>query len=413
MSTSRFSLTPSSFVNSRILILLLCLLLLATALPFASQARLQSADDVSSTTAKRAFAAFVPGEVLVRFRSHTALAKNESRIATTLMRIEEGREIPMTIEQSDHAEIVEGLRVAHVAPEDTISAIETLNSRPDVLYAEPNYIRRKDMAPNDSRYGEQWALKNTGQVGGTNGADIHAEQAWETTTGSRNVVVGVVDEGIDINHPDLQANIWTNPAEVAGNGVDDDADGYVDDVHGYDFFHNKGTVYDGRPGDNDTDAHGTHVAGTIGAAGNNNQGVAGVNWQVSLMSLKILGKAGEAAAPSSVRITLRAYGYAKMMRDLWVSSGGTKGANVRVLNNSYGGEGRSQAEFDAINALNDSGILFVAAAGNDSTDNDMLPHYPAGYDAPNVVSVMATTRYGYSATFSNYGMRTVYLAAPG
>src|SRR5207253_1856128 len=121
---------------------------------------------------------------------------------------------------------------------------------------------------------------------GAAGADIKAEQAWDTTTGSRNIVVAVIDEGIDINHQDLQANIWTNPGEIPGNGIDDDGNGYVDDIHGYDFVHNDATVYDGAPGDNTTDAHGTHVAGTIGATGNNGTGVVGVNWQTSLMSLK-------------------------------------------------------------------------------------------------------------------------------
>lgn len=192
-------------------------------------------------------------------------------------------------------EIVTGLRIARVAPEETERAIEALRKRPDVIYAEPNYIHRKSVVPHDTFYGDQWSLKNTGQSGGVVGADIDAELAWNTTTGSRDVVVAVIDEGIDVSHPDLQANIWRNPGEIQGNGIDDDGNGYVDDLNGYDFFNNDATVFDG-PGTNPhgttIDAHGTHVAGTIGATGNNSLGVVGVNWQVSLMSLKFLGPDG-------------------------------------------------------------------------------------------------------------------------
>src|SRR5205085_11647526 len=193
------------------------------------------------------------------------------------------------------------------------------------------------------------------------------------------------------------------------NDGDDDGDGYVDDVNGFDFVHNDGTVFDGaNDATNEPDAHGTHVAGTIGAVGNNGVGVVGVNCEVSLMSLKFLGADGGTTSG-----LLRALAYAKLMRDRWVSSGGTQGANVRVTNNSYGGAGYSQAEFDAISALNDSGILFVAAAGNESEDNNTVPAYPATYDLPNVISVAALDRTDKLASFSNRGARTVHLGAPG
>src|SRR6185503_2558110 len=237
-----------------------------------------------------------------------------------------------------------------------------LKVRPDVLYAELNFIRRKEVVPNDPRYSEMWNLKNPGGGSAVAGADIKAEPAWNVTTGNGNMVVAVIDEGIDVNHQDLQANIWRNPGETAGNGIDDDANGFVDDVNGYDFVHSDGSVYDG-PGTNPDgtiiDLHGTHVAGTIGAVGNNGIGVVGVNWQASLMSLKFLGPDGGTTAD-----LLRALSYAKMMRDRWVNSGGTQGANIRVTNNSYGGGSYAQSEFDAIQSLNASGILFVAAAGN-------------------------------------------------
>jgi uncharacterized repeat protein (TIGR01451 family) len=363
---------------------------------------------------------FVPGHVLVRFRPGAATAgataSRKSAPARVAAVSTEGREIPLTVENFGGSDVVEGLRLARVAPEDTLAAVEALRERPDVLYAEPDYIRRKDATPDDTRYAEQWALKNTGQSGGTAGADIHAEAAWDTTTGSRQVVVAVLDEGVDINHPDLKDNVWTNPAEVAGNGTDDDGDGFADDVHGWDFVHDDNVVFGDTAGTypppsdykGDVDDHGTHVAGTIGATGNNGQGVAGVNWQVSILPVKVLGPNGGATSD-----IIAGYNYVKKLRDLWDQSGGTKGANVRVANNSYGGSEHSQAEQDAIHALAQSQILFVASAGNESRDSDRYAHFPSGYDEPNVISVAATDRLDHVAAFSNYGARTVHMAAPG
>src|ERR1700682_4093339 len=356
----------------------------------------------------------VPGEILVRFRKESRATNMQG---TELLAIADGRQIPMQVERLfSGAEIVEDLRLARVVAADTERAIVALRERADVLYAEPNFMRYKEAVPNDPRYAEQWSLKNTGQSGGFAGLDIKAEQAWDITTGSRNVVVGIVDEGIDINHPDLHDNIWTNPGEIPGNGIDDDGDGYVDDVHGWDFVHNDNTVFDyalptyppPAKYSQDMDDHGTHVAGTIGASGNNSVGVAGVNWQVSLMPLKFLGPNGGSSAD-----LLKALAYAKMMRDLWVSSGGTRGANLRILNNSYGGTGFSQAELDAIRALANSGILFVVAAGNDGRNNDLFPVYPANYISPNVISVAASDRTGQPASFTNLGDATVHTIAPG
>jgi uncharacterized repeat protein (TIGR01451 family) len=367
----------------------------------------------------------VPGTVVVRFRSDSPAARATKKGGSYAESAvdDEGRQLSIQVERLDRGpEVVEGLRLLHVAPEDTAQAIKMLRARPDVLYAEPNYIRRSLKLPNDPRFSEMWGLKNTGQASdsgghpGTPGNDIRAEQAWDLTTGSKNVVVGIVDEGIDINHEDLRDNIWTNPAEIPGNGVDDDGNGFVDDLNGWDFAHNDNTVFDYTapsyppPSDytGDVDDHGTHVAGIIGATGNNGIGVVGVNWQVSLMSLKFLQSEGGTSAD-----LLKALSYAKMMRELWMSSGGTKGANIRVLNNSYGGGGFSQAELDAIRALGDDGILFVVAAGNEALDNDEFPSYPASYLATNLISVAASNGGGARASFSNYGSGSVNMTAPG
>jgi len=249
--------------------------------------------------------------------------------------------------------------------------------------------------PNDSQYARLWGLNNTGQTGGTPDADIDAAEAWDISTGSSEIVVGVIDTGVDYTHPDLAANIWTNPGEIAGNGIDDDGNGFVDDGNGYDFVNNDGDPMD----DND---HGTHVSGTIAGAGNNGLGVAGVNWSSSIMGLKFLSASGSGYTSDAVR----AINYATMMRT-------TFDVNVRVTNNSWGGGGFSTAMQSAIQASGEAGILFVAAAGNDGTNNDVSPHYPSNYDLANVLSVAATDHNDNLASFSNYGIATVHLAAPG
>jgi uncharacterized repeat protein (TIGR01451 family) len=356
----------------------------------------------------------VPGQILVRFKKDSEIVKLTPRFGThaQIDVADANRQIPIMVERlAVGAEIVSGLRLARVAPDDLELSLALLKARSDVLYAEPNYLRFKSVAPNDPRYTEQWGLQNTGQFSGVAGADIDAEQAWNSTTGNRNVVVAVIDEGIDVSHQDLHANVWQNPGETPGNNIDDDGNGFTDDINGYDFFHNDATVYDGpgtNPDGSTIDAHGTHVAGIVGAVGNNGIGSSGVNWEVSLMSLKFLGPDG-----GSVADAVRASNYAKSMLELWISSAGTKGANVHVLNNSYGGGGFSQAELDAIKALNSANILFVAAAGNESEDNDAIPSYPASYDVPNVISVASTTRREQLSNFSNKGSLSVHLGAPG
>jgi thermitase len=276
-------------------------------------------------------------------------------------------------------------------------AVERYDSLPGVEYAEPDFqLLPAQSTANDPDYPKLYGLNNTGQTGGTSDADIDAPEAWDLTTGSLDTTVAVIDTGVDINHPDLKGNIWTNPDEVAGNGEDDDGNGYVDDVHGWDFYNNDKTVFDAGDGD----SHGTHVAGTIAAQGNNSVGVVGVNWQASIMPLKFLGPSGGYTSDAVEAI------------DYAVAEG------VDVSNNSWGGSGKSLALQDAIARADAAGHLFVAAAGNGGSDgigddNDTAPSYPASYDNSNIISVAATDKSDALAGFSNFGDLTVDLGAPG
>ena len=337
---------------------------------------------------------FVPGEILVRFREGAAATKSKLTYLVT----PDSRQISIRIEHLGVEDSVPGLRLARVAQAETLTAIAALQQRPDVVYAEPNYLLYQDATPNDPRYPEMYSLNNTGQTGGVVGADIDGDLAWNLTTGSDNVVVGVVDTGIDIEHPDLKPNIWINSGEVANNGIDDDANGYVDDVNGWDFYNQDKTVFDSPSIDN----HGTHVAGTIGAVGNNSQGVVGINWQVKLLPLKFLGSSS-GSGPTSAAVA--AINYARQMA--------ARGVNIRVLNNSWGGGSRSQALLDAITSLNSAGILFVVAAGNRASDILTVPHYPANHDVSNLLSVASTNSSDALSGFSNFGSRMVKMAAPG
>jgi subtilisin family serine protease/subtilisin-like proprotein convertase family protein len=274
------------------------------------------------------------------------------------------------------------------------AAVQKLAGDPAVAYAEPNFIYRISAVPNDPRFGELYGLDNTGQSGGVADADVDGPEAWDNSVGSSNIVVGVVDTGVDYNHPDLAANIWTNPGEVPDNGIDDDGNGVVDDVHGFNAINGSGNP-------NDDHGHGTHVSGTIGAVGNNGIGVAGVNWETSIVGIKFLDAGGSGTTEDAIE----AIDYAVGLRN--------SGVNLRVLSNSWGGGGFSQALLDSILAANEAGILFVAAAGNFSSDTDQFPNYPSGYDAENIVSVAATDRRDVLADFSNWGATTVDLAAPG
>lgn len=280
-------------------------------------------------------------------------------------------------------------------------AIEQLKASGQVIYAEPDYPLSIDTTPNDPSYSSLFGLNNTGQTGGTLDADIDAPEAWNITTGTSTTILAIIDTGVQYDHPDLAANMWTNPGEVGGTpGVDDDNNGYIDDIYGID------TSGSGDSDPMDDNGHGTHVAGIIGAVGNNNTGITGVNWNVKIMALKYLDASGN--GNTSDAITLLNYVY-----DMKTN----KGINIRLTNNSWGGGGYSQSLYDAIANTESAGILFVAAAGNDGNDNDTLAHYPSSYPLDSIVAVAATDDndavYADTGGSSNYGLTTVDLGAPG
>jgi subtilisin family serine protease len=356
---------------------------------------------VTTSQKRQRLPSFVPGEVLVRYRSEPiARSKGASMRIAAL----DGTLVPVDVQRTHASDLLPGLRLARVAPEDTLKAVAALRQNPEVLFAEPNYILKADITPNDPRFlsNEQYAL---GLMG--------APQAWDTRTGSTGagrIVIGVIDQGIDFNHPDLAANIWINPAETAGNGIDDDGNGFTDDVRGFNFVNNNGTTFSGSASED----HATHVAGIAGAVGNNGVGVAGVNWSVGLMSLKFLDQNGFGDTLDAID----AIQYATAMRNLWESTNHAKGANIRVLNASFGGGLFSQNFLDAINQANAAGILFVAASGNvdngtTEPNNDLVPHFPSSFDAPNIIAVAAPNSVDGLTSFSHFGATSVDVGAPG
>ncbi|MCC7229355.1 MAG: S8 family serine peptidase [Fimbriimonadaceae bacterium] len=267
--------------------------------------------------------------------------------------------------------------------------VDRLRQTPGVEFAELDQVVKADTLPNDASFGAQWGLNNTGQAGGKLDADIDAPEAWSLFTGNSGTAVAIIDTGIDLNHPDLAANIWRNPNEIPGNGIDDDGNGYVDDINGWNFV-----AGNNKP--NDDSGHGTHCAGIIGAVGNNSIGVVGVNWKVKLVALKFLNASGNGLLSNA---TL-AVDYCRK-------------AGIKVSNNSWGGGNFSQAMSDALNTAKAMGHIFVAAAGNSGKDNDVFPVYPASYTNDNVLSVSSIDKKDARSSFSNYGLNSVDLAAPG
>jgi subtilisin family serine protease len=268
-----------------------------------------------------------------------------------------------------------------------------LQRRADVVSVEPEYRRTHQAGPTgEPRFGEQWALNNTGQtVGGFAGArdvDMNVPEAWGITTGSPSLVVAVIDDGVDFSHPDLASRKWVNPGEVAGDGIDNDANGLIDDVNGWDFCNGDNTLHDAG------DYHGTHVAGSIAASGNG-VGIAGVAPTIKIMAIKFLGD-DPACGHDTQAIAAIAYAHSK---------------GARIINASWGGSGFSAPLEQAIANVSDT--LLVAAAGNGNTDNDINPVYPASFDLPNILSVASIHNEGFLTGSTNYGLTTVDLSAPG
>ncbi len=318
----------------------------------------------------------IPGEILVKYRTGPMAQRGSVRGLVGGTRVKDFAFIGV-----EHMKLGKGVSVEQ--------AIERLKNNPLVEYAEPNYEITIGAVPNDTRFSELYGMRNTGQTGGTPDADIDADQAWDVYTGDPNLLVGVIDTGIDYSHPDLAANAWTNPGEIPGNSIDDDNNGYVDDIHGYDFVNNDGDPFD----DN---GHGSHTSGTIAGRGNNATGVTGVNWQCKVVGIKFLSGSGSGSTEGAIA----GIQYAIAI-------------GARLTSNSWGGGGFSQALLDAINAAGAAGQLFIASSGNSGANSDTSPSYPAAYDSPFIISVAATDHNDALASFSNFGLVTVDLAAPG
>jgi subtilisin family serine protease len=326
------------------------------------------------------------GELLVKFKANVA-EQQAKRISESYgaMEVQAFRR-PRKLVSSP----LDQWRLIKLKPgKETKEALESLSQDPDVENVEYNYLYTADTIPNDPRFGEQWALYNTGQTGGTPGYDIDAPGAWDTQTGSHDVIVAVIDSGVDYNHDELADNIWTNPYETPDDGIDNDGNGFIDDVHGWDFANDDNDPYDDR-------GHGTRVTGIIAAKGNNSIGVAGINWNVSIMALKFLNENGSGYTSDAVKSIL----YAVDM-------------GARVMNNSWGGGNYNEALEDAIETAEEADVLFIASAGNSSEDNDTEPHYPSNYDFDNVIAVAATDDDDQLSSSSNYGLDSVDLGAPG
>ncbi|MEW6284358.1 MAG: S8 family peptidase, partial [Candidatus Eremiobacterota bacterium] len=339
----------------------------------------------------------VEGQVLVRLKGGPGLLDVEGFSKDFGAKVLHKFDLPSVFKNTD-GDLVQLQLPAGLS---TAEALALMGQDDRVAYAVPNHTFQLDAQRGKSQPSEGvnlpddldprlWGLNNSGQDNGTADADIDAPEAWTVSTGARvdagGPIIATIDTGADYNHPDLKDNIWTNPGEIPGDGIDNDGNGVIDDVHGYNALAQTGDPMDGH-------SHGTHVAGTIAASGNNTQGVVGVNWNATVMPIKIFSDQGSTDAASIIRgIT-----YATRM-------------GARVTSNSWGGGQFNQAIYDA---FKDSPALHIMAAGNSGTDNDRSPHYPSSYDMPNNVAVAASDRNDAMASFSCYGKTSVDLAAPG
>ncbi|AFK03801.1 peptidase S8 and S53 subtilisin kexin sedolisin [Emticicia oligotrophica DSM 17448] len=352
----------------------------------------------SSTTNQRSAARttaqnFEPNEVLVKFKTGVSESKKSEILDKIGGKLKEKILTKLMERFGDN----DGIQLVQI-PMNALEAIARVKDLGEIEYIEPNYIYTHDAVSNDPYFtnGSLWGMYGS-TTSPANQFGSNAAVAWANgKTGTNTVYIGIIDEGYMYTHEDLAANAGVNPGEISGNGRDDDGNGLVDDVYGWDFDGNNNTVFDGTGDD-----HGTHVAGTIGGVGGNGIGVAGVCWNVKLLSAKFLGSRGGTTANA-----IKAVDY---FTDLKIRSG----LNIVATNNSWGGGGFSQALQDAITRANNAGILFIAAAGNNSSNNDATANYPSNYNVPNVIAVASITNTGGLSSFSNYGATQVDLGAPG
>lgn len=342
--------------------------------------------------------------LLVRYKEDTSINKRDEAHFSVGAYVVQSFDIPKNL---DVVEVAKGISLD--------AAQEFYRENPNVLYVEPDYPLHAYMEPPpsdtnppgdddpppvpsiDPRYAEQWGLNNDGHTGGTADADINAPEMWEHLTGDKNIIIAVIDTGINYNHPDLKNNVWVNPGEIPGNNIDDDNNGVVDDVHGFNAISNTGDPMDDH-------GHGSHCSGIIGAEGQNYDGGRGVMQEATVIGCKFLSADGGGS-------TYGAIACLDYLRNLKTRS--ENPVDIFATSNSWGGGPASQALQDAIQAHQNLGILFIAAASNDSADNDAVDTFPADYPLANIVSVAATDNKDEKAWFSNYGKRTVHVGAPG
>ncbi|MCJ7524921.1 MAG: S8 family serine peptidase, partial [Candidatus Aminicenantes bacterium] len=391
-------------IKSKKIFLILAIFFFVGALIFAGGPKRKALLDKSNAPKP-----YADSEVLVKFKQGIDLAAVNKFAAAHSLKLKKHFKFLST---SNGQEIV---LLKSTKKIDAEVLAKTLRGDPKVEYATPNYRRELALTPNDTDFvnGKLWGMHNTGQTGGTADADIDAPEAWDISTGSSSVIVAVVDTGLDYTHPDLAANCWKNPGEIAGNGVDDDGNGYIDDVYGIDPAGTNGTVGDTDPMDGY--GHGTHCAGSIGARGNNSRGVVGVNWNVKIMGLKFFDDAGEGGYDADSIECIQYAVYQKI-----------HGQNVVAINASWGSVPGSTQDSgplrDAIEFATNAGIVFCAAAGNGGSDgvgdnNDRTGgrnhHYPSDYTLPGIIAVAATDHNDALGSFSNYGATSIDLGAPG
>jgi subtilisin family serine protease len=335
---------------------------------------------------------FVPGELIVKFAPGATESARGAALAAVQGRVG-SRIVTQAMRRAGDAE---GITVVHTGMSVTAAA-RAMAARPGVVYAEPNYYYQHEAVSNDTYYtnGSLWGMYGDATTP-ANQYGCQAGEAWALGhTGSTSVFVGEIDEGIMFTHPELAGQVWTNPYDLV-DGIDNDGNGYIDDIHGWDFDGNNNTIYDGT-----IDDHGTHVAGTIGAKGGNATGVVGVCWNIQIISGKFLGKRGGTSTNAILAL------------DYFTDLKSRHGMNIVATNNSWGGGLFSQALQDAIERSNQANIVFVAAAGNETVNTDATASYPSCYPNANVIAVASITSTGTLSSFSNYGLTTVDIGAPG